>query len=220
MNVLTHLLLITALSIPTTTLVLRSGERIDVDGAVRQEDGRILFRSGGALYSLPADEVDLEATREAASAASVTAQPPAGRLKVSPEERQRLLRELEQNHSGKPAPANALDIPPGPTPMERERTVQDEWSWRRQARAYEEGIRRAQEEFDLLVFRAAALKAHIAGLLSLGFKPDQFSYDTTQLAYTLEQIPRAELEAQRAARAYDQFRDEARRLGVTPGWLR
>ena len=37
---------------------------------------------------------------------------------------------------------------------------------------------------------------------------------------TLEAIPSAQLEVQRAEREYDQFRDEARRRGVIPGWLR
>jgi len=68
--------------------------------------------------------------------------------------------------------------------------------------------------------KAAALRAHIGGLLGLGYKPAQFSYDTTVLAYTEEAIPNAELAVQRAERAYEQFRDEARRLGVPPGWLR
>jgi hypothetical protein len=219
MNAIASLLLLIALSIPTNTLVLRTGQRIDVDGSVRQENGRVLFRSGGALYSIPADEVDLEATRAAGIPSTI--QPESrGKLKVSAEEKERLLRELEQNHSGVPAPASQLEIPAAPTRAEREQVTEDEWSWRRQARAYEEGVRRAQEEADLLSEKAAALKAHIAGLLALGYKPNQFSYDTTQLAYTLEQIPRAELEVQRTQRAYDQFRDEARRRGVTPGWIR
>ncbi len=219
MNPLALLLLITALSIPTNTLILRTGQRIDVDGSVRQENGRVIFRSAGALYSVPVEEVDLDATRASAAAVPIQAES-RGRLRVSPEEKARLLRELEENHYGTPAPENALDVPPGPTSAERQQAFEDEWSWRRTAQSYEEAVRRAQEEFDLLVEKAAALKAHIVGLLHLGFKPNQFTYDTTQLAYTLEQIPRAELEVQRALRAYDQFRDNARRQGVTPGWIR
>ena len=41
-----------------------------------------------------------------------------------------------------------------------------------------------------------------------------------ELVQTQEQIPRAELELHRAQREHDQFRDDARRQGVTPGWLR
>jgi hypothetical protein len=219
MNPLAHLLLITALSIPTATLVLRSGERIAVDGNVRLEDGRILFRAGGTLYSVRSEDVDLDATRAASSVVTVTEER-RGKLKVTAEERDRLLRELEQNHSGKPAPAGAFEYPSGPTPSERQQETRDEWSWKNTARSYEESIRRAQEELDLLVDRAGALKAHIAGLLALGHKPSEFTYDTTQLAYLLDQIPNAELEVRRAERAYAQFRDDARRQGVDPGWLR
>ena len=68
--------------------------------------------------------------------------------------------------------------------------------------------------------RAAELRAQISGFLSLGYKPNQFSYQTTQLAYMQEQIPGAELQIQRAQRLYEQFRDDARRQGVIPGWLR
>ena len=219
MNPVTHLLLITALSIPTNTLVLRSGQRIGVDGSIRVDEGRVLFRSGGSLYSVPAVEVDLESTREEAAPAPMQTETRA-KLRLPPEERARLLRDLEQNHNGTAAPVSALNIPPGPTPMERQQGSEEEWAWRHQARSYEEGLRRAQEEADLLERRAEELKAHIAGLLSLGFKPNQFTYDTTQLAYTLEQIPHAQLEVQRAQRVYDQFRDDARKQGVTPGWLR
>ncbi|HYU24176.1 MAG TPA: hypothetical protein VEO74_03155, partial [Thermoanaerobaculia bacterium] len=62
--------------------------------------------------------------------------------------------------------------------------------------------------------------AHIAGLLSLGYKPRQFTYDSTQLEATLAQIPRAELDVERAERAYAQFKENARRQGILPGWLR
>jgi hypothetical protein len=220
MFALSRLLLITALSIPTPQLVLRDGARIDVDGTVNVENGQVMFRVGGTLYSVPADEVDLVATRAISTPLNLAKSAERTRLRVTEAERNRLLRELEQNHEGKPAPAEALRIPPGPTPEQREQATDDEWTWRRQARSYEEGIRRAQESVDLLQDRADQLKAHIASLLSLGYKPNQFSYETTQLAYTLEAIPSAQLEVQRAGRSYDQFRDEARRRGVMPGWLR
>ena len=213
-------LLITALSIPTPQLILRDGVRIDVDDPVKVENGQVMFRVGGTLYSVPADEVDLMAMRVISTPLNPAKSAARTRLRVAETERNRLLRELEQNHEGKPAPAEALRIPPGPTPEQREQATDDEWIWRRQTRSYEEGIRRAQENVDLLQDRADQLKAHIASLLSLGYKPNQFSYETTQLAYTLEAIPSAQLEVQRAERAYDQFRDEARRRGVMPGWLR
>jgi hypothetical protein len=144
----------------------------------------------------------------------------AGKLRVSPEEKARLLKELEENHSGTSGLPAAINVWPEPTPEERGQASADEWSWKRQARGYEEAIRQAHENLNLLRDKAAALRAHIGGLLGLGYKPAQFSYDTTVLAYTEEAIPNAELEVQRAERAYDQFRDEARKLGVPPGWLR
>src|SRR5438270_4085121 len=216
---LAHFLLITALTIPTNTLVLRSGQRINVDGVVRAEASRVIFRSAGALYTVATEEVDLEATRTAGLQAAVPTERP-GRLRVSTEEKQRLLKQLEENHSGTSGLPAEITVSATPTPEERAQASRDEWSWKRQARAYEEAIRRAQENVDLLRDKAAALRAHIGGLLGLGYKPGQFSYDTTVLAYTEEAIPNAELEVQRAERAYEQFRDEARRLGVPPGWLR
>jgi hypothetical protein len=138
------------------------------------------------------------------------------KLKVTEAERQRLIADLEQNHVGVEAPPLRLrDLPPAAP-----RNTDEEWSWRNRAKAYEESIRRAQENRDLLVEKATALRSHIAGLLSLGYKPNQFSYDSTSLQSTLEQIPYAELEVARAERAYSEFREEARVKGIMPGWLR
>ena len=63
MHALVILLLATATSLPqpilTTTLILRNGTRFDVQGPIREERGRIIFRSG-TLYSIPVSEVDME----------------------------------------------------------------------------------------------------------------------------------------------------------------
>jgi len=202
------------------TLILRSGQHIEISGTAREEGGRLIFRvEGGSLYSIPMTEVDLEATH-AASAAEPTVVRPAPdrlRLKVSEEERKRLLRDLEQNHAGTPAPRQASLEEMPPPPPERK---QEEWAWRNRARGYQETLRQSEENLQLLVDRVDQLRAQIAGFLSLGYKPNQFSYQTTQLQYTLDRIPQAELEVQRARRAYDQFRDDARKEGVMPGWLR
>ncbi|HUJ15709.1 MAG TPA: hypothetical protein VL284_18115 [Thermoanaerobaculia bacterium] len=215
-----HFLLLTALTIATNTLVLRTGERIGIDGPVKVEAGRVIFRSGGALYSVAESDVDLNATDEAGVPVAIREEKP-GRLKVTAEEKARLLRDLENNHSGTAASAEALSFPAGPGPeQEMAAASGGEWSWKYAAQAHEEAIRQAQENLDLLRNKADALRSHIAGLLSLGYKPDQFSYDTTQLAHTEEQIPGAALDVQRAQRAFDQFRDDARRQGVLPGYLR
>jgi len=202
-----------------TTLVLRSGQHLQLDDSWRQEGERIVFRSGGTLYSVPAAEVDLEMTRVLATPPLVASTDPM-KLKVSQEERKRLIKELEQNHSGRPAPPEQTAINVPPAPVVEPRANEEEWSWRNRARDYEERIRQARENHDLLVTRADQLKSHIAGLISLGYRPGQFTYDSTQLQSTIEQIPYADLEVKRAERAYEQFRDDARKMGILPGWLR
>jgi hypothetical protein len=204
-----------------STLVLRSGHPIEVDANWHEENGRILFRAGGTLYSVPVAEVDLEATRAIAAPALVAAKDHM-KLKVGEEERKRLIQDLEQNHAGRPAPPEqtTIMVPPAPTGEGAGAPQEDEWTWRNRAREHEERIRQARENRDLLATRAEQLRSHIAGLISLGYKPGQFSYDSTLLQSTIEQIPYADLEIQRAERAYAQFRDDARRMAITPGWLR
>ncbi len=219
---LAGLLLATTLSIPTQILVLRSGVHLAVDGEVTEQDGRVLFRSGGSLYSLPASEVDLDSTRAGGSVVEVRAERDRPHIKVSEAEKQRLLHELEQNHRGTPASPDAGRVPHDPsefqTPLEKGSS--EEWTWRRGARAHEEEIRQAKENLQLLTDKVSQLRAQIAGFLSLGYKPAQFSYQTTELQATLDAIPQAELAITRAERAYAEFRDDARRLDVKPGWLR
>jgi hypothetical protein len=217
------LLLLTTMALPANVLVLRSGHRIETAGPLRIENGRVIFRSpDGALFSLPKSEVDLDASRAAMQPGLTARAEERLRLRVSEEERKRLLAELEQNHSGQAGPVAALALavrgPAAEAPPPE--GGGDEWSWRNRAREHEETITRARENLEMLQQRAAQLRAHIAGLASLGYKPSAFTYDTTVLQATIEQIPYAELAVTRAERAYAQFRDEARRRGVQPGWLR
>jgi hypothetical protein len=218
MNALAILLLSAVTSIPqpivTTTLILRTGTRFNIDGPIREERGRIIFTSG-TLYSIPIDEVDMEATRAAVTAEVLATNGPDRKLKVSPAERDRLLRELEQNHSGGPAAA----IEKVAEPREPE-SKGDEWSWRNAARAHEEAIRRAKEDVALLQDRAEALKRQIEQFVALGYRARQFTYQSSELQVTRDAIPAAELEITRAERANAQFRDDARRQGILPGWLR
>ena len=220
MLVLAHLLLVTSLTIQTNTLVLRTGQRLPVDdGAATVADGHVLFHSAGALYSIDILDVDLRAMNQTETPAVVTPDRP-GRLRVSAEEKQRLLKELEDNHAGTSGLPAKLYLSPGPTPEEVNQEFNAEWSWRKQAHTYEEAIRQAQDHLDLLRDKVAALQGHISGLLSLGYRPIQFSWDTTLLEYTREQIPYAEQNVQAIQRQYDQWREDARRMGVMPGWLR
>lgn len=225
--------LLATIALLSTQLILRNGDRYSIDGPIREEQGRVVFRqAGGALYSIPLTEVDLAATRAAAmpqTAIVVRPDPPAVprskeavKLKVSDAERDRLLRELEKNHSGTPAsPQKPLDeILPPPTKQETEAAKQDEWTWRNRARGYEEAVRRAEENLALLHDRIEQLEQQIIGFTQLGYKPRQFTYQTTELQYARDQVPTLQLEVTRAKRAWDQFRDDARRQGVLPGWLR
>ncbi|MBV8519620.1 MAG: hypothetical protein JO197_19670 [Acidobacteria bacterium] len=223
--------LLLLLTLTTSTLVLRSGDRITVEGDVRETNGVVTFRANGLLYSMPASEVDVDATKNAGTnaewrrrAADADAKPapqPKVKLKVSEAERKRLLEQLENNHSGSPAPPSQ-SVVDGPHIKVTEPTPPpgDEWSWRHQAQAHEEAIRRAKEEVAMLESRAQQLESEIRGFFALGYKASQFTYQSTQLQQAREQLPYAQLEVTRAERAYEQFREEARRQGVLPGWLR
>ena len=197
-----------------TTLVLRSGDRISVEGALTESAGRVVFRTvDGALYSLAASEI-----------ASIETQPPPPapppekkKLKLSAEERERLLRNLEGNHDGVAAPVEQQQ--PAKLPPAKDQT-DEEWQWRRDSRAHEEAVRRAKEDLELLLERVERLQGEIRGLLGLGYKPHQFTLQTTQLQDARDQIPYAQLEVTRAQRELDQFRDDARKRGIMPGWLR
>jgi hypothetical protein len=212
-----------------STLVLHSGDRISVEGTPVEKDGVYTFRSEGKLFSLPASEVlrvESETPKVEAEAKPVVEdgkkKPTPKRRPVSEEERKRLIAELEKNHSGTPAPPSQKFPPlaPPPTPEEVKEQKNDEAYWRSKARAHEEAVRRANEELQLLEDRVTELEMKINGFIAQGFKPNQFTYDTTLLHRTREQIPYAKLEVTRAMRANEQFREDARKEGILPGWLR
>jgi type IV secretory pathway VirB10-like protein len=202
----------------TSTIVLQSGDRITVEGVVREERGVVIFRSNGVVYSMPASEVERIEKQETPDGEEKKVR----RLAVSEEERRRLLAELEKNHAGvaqEPLPL-PKEIPPPPSRQEAREQRDEENQWRREARAHEEAARRAQEELALLETRIEELRSQIHGFVNLGYKPRQFTYQTTQLERMLVQVPYAQLRVTRAVRAYDQFREDARRQGIMPGWLR
>lgn len=197
-----------------TTLVLRGGDRISVEGAITENAGRVVFRStDGTLYSLAAAEIESIDTQAPAPAPP----PEKKKLKLSVEERERLLRDLESNHEGVAAPVEQTRSRPLPPAKDQ---TEEEWQWRRESRAREESVRRAKEDLDLLLERVERLQGEIRGLLGLGYKPRQFTLQTSQLQDTLDQIPSAQLEVTRAERELAQFRDDARKRGIMPGWLR
>jgi hypothetical protein len=183
-----------------------------------------MFRSGGLLYSMPAAEIDVEATEAGEPLpAARPAQPKperVWRLRASEEERKRILEDLENNHTGSGSQPGPRDLPPALSAGETTAQLGDEWQWRRDARSHEESLRRANEELQMIESRIAQLRSEISSFFSLGYKPSQFTYQTTQLTYSLEQLPGARLEVTRAQRAFEQFQDDARRQGILPGWLR
>jgi hypothetical protein len=209
----------------TTTLVLHSGDRIPVEGQPVEKGGVVTFRSGGLLYSMPASEVQrIESESPAEDAVKVSAEKKETprRKAVSEEERTRLLAELERNHGGTPPPPDQAPprLDPPPTREEVKETRREESQWRSEARFHEEAVRRAQEELALLEARIEDFRNKIQTFVVLGYKPNQFTYDTTQLQQAIDSLPYARLEITRAVRANDQFREDARREGVLPGWLR
>jgi hypothetical protein len=232
---LTLLFLAATLVARPAALVLRSGERLPVTGEVRISGSSVIFTSNGRLFSLPLSELDIEATN-VATEISVTpgADEAALKLRVSTEERDRLLRELERQRVEKKKPAkNAAQPTPQSTsarpvsatvdvsaPPDPEAQRQEERYWRDQARRYEEDLRRRQEDLALIKQRVQKLQDEIISLLSLGYKPEQFSYQVLQLERSRDQVAQAELEVTRAERVLSQFREDARREGVLPGWLR
>lgn len=215
------ILLLAALAFPpqTNVLVLRSGAKMPVARVVQSSGDRVVFESAeGALYSLPVNEIDTDATIALANAPAPPKDDGTKKLKVSTEERQRLLKELEQNHNGTaPAPLPKLYTEPAPPKPD---TSGEEWRWRREAREHEEAVRQTRENLQLLLERVDELKSQINSFISLGYTPRQFSYQTTQLQTTIDQIPYAKLDVERAERALAQFRDDARKQGIMPGWLR
>lgn len=206
--------LLLVLTLTSSVLVLQSGDRIAVEGDLTERDGVYTFRNGGALYSVRTSEVlRIETT------VSDVEEKPVKKLRLSEEERKRLIEELEKNHGGTPPPPQRLLDQPSPAPPPQP-TGPGESEWRSRARMHEEDLRRAHEDLELLERRIEGLRDEILGLLNLGYRPRQFTWQTTQLARAEEQLPYARLEVRRAERALAQFKEDARRAGVLPGWLR
>lgn len=243
----TVILALTAVATPTDTITLRSGERIPVSGGVTLDGSRAVFRGAeGTLFSIPVDEIDIAATetpdhiagarpRERTAAedqvleelirAAEKKSLSSRSLVVSADEKQRLLEELGRSRGTPepPRPYVPIYAPDSVAPVsERAATSRhaDEWYWRERARGYEEQVRRRREDLQMLIDKERNLSDEILGLLSLGYNGNQFSYQVLSLARTRDRIPQARLELERAERALAQFRDDARRQNILPGWLR
>jgi hypothetical protein len=241
------ILAVTAVATPNETIALRSGEQIPLSGGVTLDGSRAVFRhADGTLYSIPIAEIDIATTEspairpvtperartaaedkvleeliQAAQARSISSRT----LVVSDEEKQRLLVELRKSR-GNPVPDRPyvpLTTAETASPAGETLTVSqksDEWYWREKARGFQEQVRRRREDLQMLIEKERNLSDEILGLLSLGYKGDQFSYQVLSLARTRDSIPQSRLELERAERALAQFMDDARRQSILPGWLR
>jgi hypothetical protein len=198
-----------------TTLILRSGDRLPVDGAVKQANGKVTFRSAGTLYSLPAEEVArIEEDTPAPEAPKETAKPaqaaPVARLRVSEDEKKRLIDALEKNHSGKtPAPPSAVPDQPKDAPAAEKKV--DEEELRAQSRAYEDAVTAAKENLAALEQEEEAIERKIMSLIAMGYGPESFTYDSLQLERIRAAIPHARDGIARAEKAWADFRANNRR---------
>ena len=243
----TMILALTAVATPTDTITLRSGERIPVSGGVTLDGNRAVFRgTEGTLFSIPIDEIDIAATESPAERVAAQARERTAAedqvlevliraaekkslssrgLVVSEDEKQRLLEELRKSRGTPepPRPYVPIYAPDSVAPVSEKAATSrhaDEWYWRERARGYEEQVRRRREDLQTLIDKERNLSDEILGLLSLGYNGDQFSYQVLSLARTRDRIPLARLELERAERALAQFKDDARRQNILPGWLR
>ncbi|HUF18654.1 MAG TPA: hypothetical protein VMS12_11490 [Thermoanaerobaculia bacterium] len=207
------------------TLTLRTGHEIVACGPVQTAGSQTIFNGeDGKLYSLPSDEIaeirvgsSVDADPSGASGDLAGANRP---LSVSETEKARLLAHLARSRG---VPRAAPPPLPGPPPSDREIDVSgasDERFWRERSRAVDERVRQAREELDLLLRRERKLESELLGLRALGFKDHQFSYQILQLQFTRDSKDRARLEIVRAEREQFQFREDARKEGILPGWLR
>ena len=220
-------------------ILLRSGQAIPVRGEVREDGNRLVFTTpAGRLYSIPIEEVDLEAMRRAAGpevpsagAESADAPPPSRKatrreILVSDEEKERLLEELSHNRRGQPAPVQKSLTPEG---LEEELDRSDRKRaageiqaelWRERARVRRETLARAREQLASLQASERRIQDGILTLSSMGYSGDQMVGQIMQLENTRSQMDRTREAISAAERAWADLQEEARRAGALPGWLR
>jgi hypothetical protein len=123
-------------------LVLRDGTRVDTVGPWQEEDSRIVFEMpNGTLASLPADEVDLAATRELAVAESSHLQEVSDSEPVKQKKAVMVLTDADVGHpkvSSRGSEEDAADEPAGGSPAAGDVVVA---SWNSSDLPNDEGIR-------------------------------------------------------------------------------
>ncbi|HEU5161600.1 MAG TPA: hypothetical protein VFV54_00505, partial [Thermoanaerobaculia bacterium] len=183
---------------PVDRVLLRSGQVIAVSGQIRQADGKLLFRSpAGVLYSIAIEEVDFAAMAQTGPKEDPIEEMdretrhPAKKLNVSPEERDRLLAQLEKKKGTSPGKAELLS----PEPPEKEKPKPSkapdpaaEERWRAEARAAREAVESRKRELEALKQRATTLEDQLRTLLSSGYDPSLLSAQALELDNTKNRI--------------------------------
>jgi hypothetical protein len=222
------LLLAATLAIPpgTEVLVLRSGARIKVAGAVDVQANKAVFRDpAGAFYSVDVSEIDLEATatrgsRKPSAGSAPTPTPAAGRkLAVSAEEKARLLKELSLSR-GQPAPRpkpEEASPKASPTP-EPSKKAENEDEWRARGKAAQGAVDRAKNDIELLQRREDELESML--LMLRGYGDEMLTAQLLELERTRTALEYGKQNLVEAERAWFDLQEEARVKDVLPGWLR
>ena len=215
---------------PIDRVLLRSGQVIAVSGEVRQEAGKLLFRTpAGVLYSIAVAEVDFAAMAQTGPREDPIEEHdrqtrhPAKKLNVSPQERDRLLAELEGKKGSPPGDVEVLspEKPEKTKPnSSRESDPGAEERWRAEARAAREAIEARKRELETLARRARELDDQLRTLLSSGYDPNLLSAQARELDTTKNRITATQEALRDAQRNLTDLQERARRAGVLPGWLR
>lgn len=209
-------------------LVLRSGERLEIVGEVRKDGDRVVFKSrNGTLYSLPASEIDEQATLAAAIATAPQAEKARlpKRLKGDAATKKRLLSELSRSR-GTPVPPAAAPAPTESKPSSSDdaakeaAAAEEEETWRRNARALDEQVASAEQRIRDLTERERALNDGILAMLAMGHPQEHLGLQARELQDTKSFLEQAKQELERVTRERAAFQDDARRRGILPGWLR
>jgi hypothetical protein len=223
--------MIGTLILTATLFVLEGGSRIEGE-VVGRQNGRLLIRtSNGLVYSVEERSIVSES-----SSAAIPPRKPASpgvpkdaksilssqRIRVSAKEKQRLLTELSKNRRGKPAPLQSWEKKK-PAAVESSLEVterSDESWWREQSRQKEEAVRRAEEQLELYTRREREIEDTVRMMLLSGVHPNSLGYQMNHLSDMRTMRDQARLEIERAKRELATFRDDARKEGILPGWLR
>ncbi|HSN68987.1 MAG TPA: hypothetical protein VLV48_07065, partial [Thermoanaerobaculia bacterium] len=158
----------------------------------------------------PIEELDREARH------------PAKKLNVSPEERDRLLAQL-QKKTGSPGRAELLspEAPEKEKPKPSKAPDPDvEERWRTEARLAREAVESRKRELEELKQRATALEDQIRTLLSSGYDPSLLSAQSLELDNAKNRIEATQEALRDAQRGLTDLQERARKAGVLPGWLR